>query len=183
MGHRASVDALKYRKTPFLCRNSKEIALAYCLKCTSLYTTDNRTFVSVITAVIIGSFLSFQPGIEPLSFYHPVRSKVIIPTALSQDHIYVNIVYTIFTMILTLKCLKFLDLKKKRCWQKCFLHTHTHTHTHTHKHTHTHTHTQTHTHRQTHTHLWTFKHSVKWKEKYFVVISYLWHYTLATINT
>jgi hypothetical protein len=97
MGHRASVDALKYRKIPFLCRKSNEITLAYCLKCTSLYTTDNRTFLSVLTVVNIGSFLSFQPGTETLSFDRPVRSTLTIPTAVSQASSYINIVHTILT--------------------------------------------------------------------------------------
>jgi hypothetical protein len=97
MGHRACVDALKYRKTPFLCRNSNKRTLAYCLKCTSLYTTDNRTFLPVLTAVIIGSFQSFQPGTEPLSLYRPVRSTLTIPTALSQARSHMNIVYKILT--------------------------------------------------------------------------------------
>jgi hypothetical protein len=93
----ASVEALKYRKIPFLCRNSNEITLDCCLKCTSLYITDNRTFLSVLTAVIIGSFLSFQLGTEPLCFDRLVRSTLTIPTALSQAHSYINIVYKILT--------------------------------------------------------------------------------------
>jgi hypothetical protein len=113
MAQRANVDALEYRKIPFLCRNSNEITLAYCLKCTSLYTTDKRTFSSVLITIIIGSFLSFQPGIQPLSFDRPVGSTITKPTELSQAHIYINIVYKILTNGINSQVPKILGFFKK----------------------------------------------------------------------